>query len=82
MPSTLLKKLRLVILEQFETQANFALVTGVQEDFVSRVLNGRRQLKADEKELWATALKCDYSLFPDPPVFKKSGVVVPNYSPK
>jgi hypothetical protein len=36
-----LKRLRILILEKFENQGNFALVVGEQEMFVSRVLNGR-----------------------------------------
>lgn len=79
--TTKLKKLRVMILARFETQDNFALVAGVQEDFVSRVLNGRRYLKPEEKELWANTIKCDYSLFPDPPTFRRNTDVCPNYSP-
>jgi hypothetical protein len=74
-----LKKMRILVLEKYETQANFALVTGQHEDLVSRLLLGRRYLKPEEKELWASTLKCDYSLFPDPPTFKKCGIEVPNY---
>lgn len=76
-----LKKLRLLIIEQYETQANFALATGVPEDFVSRVLNGRRYLKPEERESWAQILKTDLSVFPDPPTFRRNTDIVPNYSP-
>ena len=72
-----LKKLRLLILERFESQGNFALVTGVSEDFVSRVLNGRRYLKREENELWADVLKTNLAAFPDPPTFKKNNEVCP-----
>jgi hypothetical protein len=74
-----LKRLRILILEKFENQGNFALVVGEQEMFVSRVLNGRRYLKPEEKEVWACTLKSDYSLFPDPPTFKNCGYVRPNF---
>jgi hypothetical protein len=76
-----LKKLRLLILEKFESQANFAMVAGVQEDFVSRVLNGRRYLKPEERELWAQVLKTDLSVFPGPPTFRRNNDIVPNFSP-
>jgi hypothetical protein len=74
-----LKRLSILILEKFENQGDFALVLGEQEMFVSRVFNGRCCLKPEEKEVWATTLKCDYSFFPDPPTFKKSRNICHNY---
>ena len=76
-----LKKLRLLILERYESQANFAMATGQFEPFVSAVLNGRKFLRDDQKELWAVALKCDHSLFLKPPTFRRNDDIVPNYSP-
>jgi hypothetical protein len=76
-----LRNLRLLIVQRFDSQANFALVIGEQEAFVSRVLNGRRYLKPAEKELWAQVLKTDLSVFPDPPSFRRNDDVCPNYSP-
>ena len=42
-----LKKLRILVLDKYESQANFALATGQQKDLVSRVLLGRRYLKPE-----------------------------------
>ena len=53
------KKLKLKIIEKFDTQADFAQTLGIQEAFVSRVLNGRVTLKSEQKAVWAKALDCD-----------------------
>lgn len=60
-----LRRLKLLIIERFDSQANFSLVTGQQEAFVSRVLNGRWILRLDQRRLWADALNSDMSIFPD-----------------
>ena len=77
-----LKRLRLLILEKFDSQGNFALVIGEHEMNVSRVLNGRRYLKPHEQELWAQGLKTVLSIFPDPPVFRRNVDVCKNFSPE
>ena len=76
-----LKKLRVLILQKFESQGNFALVIGEPEALISRVLNGRRYLRPHERELWAQILGTDLSIFPDPPNFRRNNDIVPNYSP-
>jgi hypothetical protein len=76
-----LKRLRLLILERFESQANFAVATGQYEPFVSAVLNGRKFLRDDQREIWAVALRCDYSLFLEAPkTFKKNNEKFPVFS--
>ncbi len=54
-----LSRLRKLVRDQFDSQANFAMFIGAQESLVSRVLNGRRHLRTNEKMLWAQALKCE-----------------------
>lgn len=76
-----LRNLRLLIIQRFDSQANFAFLIGEQEALVSRVLNGRRYLKREEKELWGRVLKTDLSAFPDPPTFRRNDDVCPIYSP-
>ena len=51
--------LRVEIVKNFATQADFAHAMKLQEAFVSRVIRGRIQLKETELKRWAKALKCD-----------------------
>jgi len=52
------KKLKIKIIEVFDTQADFAQAISERESVVSRVVRGRRILGADKREKWATALGC------------------------
>ena len=52
-------RLKLKIIEQFRTQADFAMEIGGNESLVSRVIRGRRVLPAEKKEQWAKVLKCE-----------------------
>jgi len=51
-------KLRLKIIEKFQTQSDFAAKIGINESVISRVVRGRRELSAEAKGEWAKALKC------------------------
>jgi len=44
------------IIEQYGTQADFALALQIDETFVSRIIRGRRKLDSQEKKRWAKAL--------------------------
>ena len=43
----------------FDRQTDFAAVLGVDDSLVSRVIRGRRLLKAEEQERWANLLKLE-----------------------
>lgn len=46
----------------FRNQADFAQAVEMDESFVSRVLNGRRQLTQEQMEKWIQVLGCDPGL--------------------
>lgn len=50
-------RLKARIVERFGTQADFAAFIKVDESFVSRVVNGRREIPEDQKGAWAKALQ-------------------------
>lgn len=52
------KKLKLKIIEQFDSQANFSQIIKTDESFVSRVVRNRRILSDEKKQKWADALDC------------------------
>jgi transcriptional regulator with XRE-family HTH domain len=52
-------KLKIKIIEQFKTQADFAAEIGENESIVSRTIRGRRKLSAERQRAWADALHCD-----------------------
>ena len=52
------RKVRSKIVELYGSQADFSQAVGRDEPFVSRVLNGRRQLTGQERALWASVLGC------------------------
>jgi transcriptional regulator with XRE-family HTH domain len=56
------KALRLRIVEQFGTQADFAQAISVDESKVSRVIRGRKNLKPKDLQKWSEALRCDPSI--------------------
>lgn len=59
------RKLKLKIIEEFNTQADFAQSIREDESKVSRVIRGRYCLPLNEQEKWAKALKCRITdLFP------------------
>jgi len=49
-------ELKAEIIRRFGSQVNFAMAIKEDESFVSRIINGRRTLKAEDKEKWARAL--------------------------
>ena len=50
------KKLRIEILKNYHTQANFSVAVGERESDVSRVIHGRRHLPEEKQRKWANAL--------------------------
>ena len=54
-------KIKGKIIENFGTQEDFAVVVGRRPDVVSRVVNGRYELKDHEKDRWARLLRCEAS---------------------
>ena len=52
------RKLRIKILEQYDHQADFAQLLGVNEAMVSRVIRGRQALSLQNQKKWADALGC------------------------
>jgi hypothetical protein len=54
----LLRKLRIRIIEEFDTQADFAKFIGERESVVSRVIRARMELPPARKRKWAEVLKC------------------------
>jgi transcriptional regulator with XRE-family HTH domain len=48
--------LKVAILEKYGRQYRFADEVGVDEVTLSRIVNGRRELNADERERWAEVL--------------------------
>lgn len=58
------KKLKLKIIEIFNTQADFAQAIGEDDSKISRVIRGRRCLSQSEQNKWAKFLKCKrYEIF-------------------
>jgi plasmid maintenance system antidote protein VapI len=51
-------KLKLRIIERFNTQADFAQHLKVAESRVSRTIRERQHLTSVEKSRWAEALRC------------------------
>jgi len=58
-------KLKIRILEKFDTQSDFAVAAGCDDTMVSKVVNGRRQLSEQQKEVWAGLLNCSINIFKD-----------------
>jgi len=52
------RKLKAKIIENFESQANFAQIVKCDETIISRVVRGRRSLPADVQKKWADTLRC------------------------
>jgi len=50
--------LRIKIIERYKTQSDFAAAHRLTDSFVSRVVQGRRELSPKEQHQWARALKC------------------------
>jgi len=59
------KDLRLQIIKKFDTQSDFAVAAGCDDTMVSKVVNGRRQLSEQQKEVWAGLLNCSINIFKD-----------------
>jgi hypothetical protein len=59
------RKLKGKIVEVFGSQTNFAMKVGEDETFVSRVVNGRRELDEKKQRRWAKALKVNSGEFFD-----------------
>ncbi len=59
-------KLRIAILTEFQTQADFAQHLNVHESKISQVVRGRRELSSDQRAQWAKALDCEIKdIFPE-----------------
>ena len=54
------KKLRLLILKEFDTQRNFAKELNTSTSLVSYVVNGERKLNEEEAIRWQHFLNCSY----------------------
>ena len=52
------RTLKLVIIREFGTQADFSMVVREDESTISRVVRGRRSLSSEKKKEWAKVLKC------------------------
>ena len=52
------RKLKLMIVKNYGTQADFAFEIKEQEATVSRVIQGRRNLSTEKQQGWAKALGC------------------------
>jgi len=53
------KKLKAKIIEEFGSQADFAQAMKIDETVVSRIINGRRVLNAEDEKKWCRVLGCD-----------------------
>ena len=53
------RKLKAKIVENFESQANFAQVVKTDETIISRVVRGRRVLPVEIQKKWAEKLGCN-----------------------
>ena len=56
-------ELKMAILKSYSTQSDFAVRVGCHESKVSQIIRGRRLLKKEEYDVWASALNCDRSMF-------------------
>jgi plasmid maintenance system antidote protein VapI len=52
------RRLKAKIVENFESQANFAQVIKTDETIISRVVRGRRILPVETQQKWADTLGC------------------------
>lgn len=60
------RKLKAKIVENFESQANFAQIIKADESIISRVIRGRRPLPVETQKQWAAILGCKVGeIFPD-----------------
>lgn len=54
------RNIRIAIFQAgFNSNADFAQAIGIHESVLSRVLNGRSKLKADQVDVWIQKLACD-----------------------
>ncbi|UCF83759.1 MAG: XRE family transcriptional regulator [Desulfobacteraceae bacterium] len=51
------RTLKLAIIREFGTQADFSMAIREDESIVSRVIRGRRSLSSEKKKEWAKVLK-------------------------
>lgn len=51
-------ELKAAIVRKFGSQANFAVVAKADEPFISRVVRGRKELPAEDRQRWADLLGC------------------------
>ena len=49
-------KLKAAMVEKYGSQANFAQRMELDEAYVSRIVNGRRELSGSDKVIWANML--------------------------
>jgi transcriptional regulator with XRE-family HTH domain len=54
-----LNEVKIAILTKYPTQSDFAEAVPMDETWVSRVLNGRRQISAKQAQRWQELLNCD-----------------------
>jgi plasmid maintenance system antidote protein VapI len=57
--------LRAKIIEKYGTQVDFAQELKIREDYISRVVRGRRKLSEAERIRWAQVLDVDPKIFGD-----------------
>ena len=61
------RKLRLKIVEVFDSQANFATASGINQTIISNVIRNRRKPSPRMKERFSRLLQSDQEeLFPEP----------------
>ena len=60
------RKLKAKIVENFESQANFAQIVKTDESIISRIVRERRTLSVEDQKKWAGLLNCKPGeIFPD-----------------
>ena len=52
------RRLRIKIIERYDSQAEFAIQLSIDESLVSRVIHGRKKLNEVERTRWYYALDC------------------------
>lgn len=74
-----LVKLKQFVKESVGKQQNLAYLTGDDDTYCSKVLNGYRFLNPERKQIWSSVLNCSPADFPNPPTFKKNDEVCPYF---
>jgi len=72
-------ELKLLILKNFPTQADFAMRVGCYESKVSGVVRGRRKLSPEDGSKWAQVLNCPTKLL-NPVIYRGERRISAKYS--